>query len=220
LRLRFASAKSRARLLKPAAGTTNSRCLKGGKNYTKTAPIQFEEFAPCISWWKKREETPVRYLTLAHVQRDRILTDNPRFFEVTPEEFERWRLLPGDLLIGVPAIRLPTVCESVKRCSDTTGRRIIVSPNPSIPAPITSAAGASFGPIVPLQQQEIDTDERARHRCRSPSESGPITEVRSPGGEAPCGRMLGYEHSRLGYRARRSEHLQMSPRRSLAPPWR
>jgi type I restriction enzyme M protein len=26
------------------------------KNYTKTAPIQFEEFAPCIQWWKNREE--------------------------------------------------------------------------------------------------------------------------------------------------------------------
>ncbi len=28
----------------------------GRKNYTKTAPIQFEEFAPCVAWWKKREE--------------------------------------------------------------------------------------------------------------------------------------------------------------------
>src|SRR5207302_8821186 len=26
------------------------------KNYTKTAPIQFEEFAACLAWWKKREE--------------------------------------------------------------------------------------------------------------------------------------------------------------------
>jgi type I restriction enzyme M protein len=26
------------------------------KNYTKTAPIQFEEFADCIKWWSKREE--------------------------------------------------------------------------------------------------------------------------------------------------------------------
>jgi type I restriction enzyme M protein len=26
------------------------------KNYTKTAPIQFEEFATCLAWWKKREE--------------------------------------------------------------------------------------------------------------------------------------------------------------------
>jgi type I restriction enzyme M protein len=29
---------------------------EGRKNYTKTAPICFEEFAPCIGWWKKREE--------------------------------------------------------------------------------------------------------------------------------------------------------------------
>jgi type I restriction enzyme M protein len=29
---------------------------EGRKNYTKTAPLQFEEFAPCIEWWKKREE--------------------------------------------------------------------------------------------------------------------------------------------------------------------
>ena len=29
---------------------------EGRKNYTKTAPIQFEEFAGCIAWWKQREE--------------------------------------------------------------------------------------------------------------------------------------------------------------------
>ncbi|MEJ2705374.1 MAG: class I SAM-dependent DNA methyltransferase [Sedimentisphaerales bacterium] len=29
---------------------------EGRKNYTKTIPIQFEEFADCIRWWKKREE--------------------------------------------------------------------------------------------------------------------------------------------------------------------
>jgi type I restriction enzyme M protein len=29
---------------------------EGRKNYTKTAPIQFEEFAPVIAWWDKREE--------------------------------------------------------------------------------------------------------------------------------------------------------------------
>src|SRR5258708_1375782 len=28
----------------------------GRKNYTKTSPIQFEEFADCLTWWKKREE--------------------------------------------------------------------------------------------------------------------------------------------------------------------
>ena len=29
---------------------------EGRKNYTKTAPIQFEDFAPLIAWWNKREE--------------------------------------------------------------------------------------------------------------------------------------------------------------------
>jgi len=30
---------------------------EGRKNYTKTAPIQFEEFAPLVAWWSKRKET-------------------------------------------------------------------------------------------------------------------------------------------------------------------
>jgi type I restriction enzyme M protein len=29
---------------------------EGRKNYTKTAPIQFEEFAPLVQWWAKRKE--------------------------------------------------------------------------------------------------------------------------------------------------------------------
>jgi type I restriction enzyme M protein len=29
---------------------------EGKKNYTKTAPLQFEEFAACLAWWKKRKE--------------------------------------------------------------------------------------------------------------------------------------------------------------------
>ena len=29
---------------------------EGRKNYTKTQPLQFEEFRPCLAWWKKREE--------------------------------------------------------------------------------------------------------------------------------------------------------------------
>jgi type I restriction enzyme M protein len=29
---------------------------EGRKNYTKTAPLLFDEFANCIFWWKKREE--------------------------------------------------------------------------------------------------------------------------------------------------------------------
>jgi type I restriction enzyme S subunit len=41
----------------------------------------------------------VRYLTVAHVHRNRVVTTDPRFFEVSAEELERWRLLAGDVLI-------------------------------------------------------------------------------------------------------------------------
>lgn len=42
---------------------------------------------------------PVRYLTVAHVQRNHILWDDPRFFEVKPTELERWLLRAGDVLV-------------------------------------------------------------------------------------------------------------------------
>jgi type I restriction enzyme M protein len=38
---------------------------EGRKNYTKTAPIQFEEFAPLVAWWHKRKETDQAWKTPA-----------------------------------------------------------------------------------------------------------------------------------------------------------
>jgi type I restriction enzyme M protein len=29
---------------------------EGRKNYSKTKPLQYEEFADCLKWWKKRKE--------------------------------------------------------------------------------------------------------------------------------------------------------------------
>ncbi|MEI6606778.1 MAG: restriction endonuclease subunit S [Verrucomicrobiota bacterium] len=48
---------------------------------------------------RKASLNPVRYLTVAHVQRNRVLVDDPRFFEVTASELDRWRLEKGDVLI-------------------------------------------------------------------------------------------------------------------------
>jgi type I restriction enzyme, S subunit len=42
---------------------------------------------------------PRRYITVAHVQRNRIDTSDPRYFEVSDAELELWRLLPGDVLV-------------------------------------------------------------------------------------------------------------------------
>lgn len=44
-------------------------------------------------------QNPARYLTVAHVHRNEIRVDDPRYFEVTPDELERWRLIAGDVLI-------------------------------------------------------------------------------------------------------------------------
>jgi type I restriction enzyme S subunit len=43
--------------------------------------------------------SPRRYITVAHVQRNRIDTGDPRYFEVSDDELQRWRLLPGDVLV-------------------------------------------------------------------------------------------------------------------------
>jgi type I restriction enzyme M protein len=37
----------------------------GRKKYTKTDPIQFEEFAPCIAWWNDRKEGPAAWTVRA-----------------------------------------------------------------------------------------------------------------------------------------------------------
>ena len=37
------------------------RLPEGQKSYSKTKPIQFEEFAPLIKWWNKREESEIAW---------------------------------------------------------------------------------------------------------------------------------------------------------------
>jgi type I restriction enzyme M protein len=54
---------------------------EGRKNYTKTQPLQFDEFKPCLDWWDKREENdrawrvPARSLLESGCNLDR---KNPR----------------------------------------------------------------------------------------------------------------------------------------------
>lgn len=50
---------------------------EGRKNYTKTMPLQFEEFAPCLEWWNDRQEggqawkVPAKELLAANCNLDR-----------------------------------------------------------------------------------------------------------------------------------------------------
>ncbi len=66
---------------------------KGRKNYTKTQPLQFEEFRDCMAWWSKRKENdqawrvPVKELLETNCNLDR---KNPRgkvdFEHLPPEQ--------------------------------------------------------------------------------------------------------------------------------------
>jgi type I restriction enzyme M protein len=71
---------------------------EGRKNYTKTAPLQFAEFAPCIEWWDKRQENerawkvPSAELLATGCNLDR---KNPRAKE------DITHLPPGDLAVSI-----------------------------------------------------------------------------------------------------------------------
>ncbi|MBI3099723.1 MAG: SAM-dependent DNA methyltransferase [Planctomycetes bacterium] len=73
---------------------------EGRKNYTKTQPLQYEEFAGCLAWWKKRKETerawrvPAAELLAAGCNLDR---KNPR----AKEDLEH--LPPEQLVEGIIA---------------------------------------------------------------------------------------------------------------------
>jgi type I restriction enzyme M protein len=66
----------------------------GRKNYTKTQPIQFDEFKPCVEWWSKRRENDQAWMVPA-----RELLDNDCNFDrknpSTKVDFEH--LPPGQL---------------------------------------------------------------------------------------------------------------------------
>lgn len=65
---------------------------EGRKNYTKTQPIQFDEFGDCIAWWSKRDENdhawkvPVKELLEANCNLDRKNPNGKIDFEHLPPE--------------------------------------------------------------------------------------------------------------------------------------
>lgn len=67
---------------------------EGRKNYTKTAPIQFEEFADCIAWWKKRKETDRAW----KVSAKELIANNCNLDRKNPSAKEDIAHLPPDLL--------------------------------------------------------------------------------------------------------------------------
>ena len=68
---------------------------EGRKQYTKTAPLQFEEFADCLKWWKKREENDRAWRMPA----DELLANNCNLDRKNPRAKPDIEHLPPEQLV-------------------------------------------------------------------------------------------------------------------------
>ena len=68
----------------------------GRKNYTKTAPLQFEEFGDCIDWWNQRRENGRAWKVAA----TELLTNNCNLDRKNPRGREDITHLPPEQLIA------------------------------------------------------------------------------------------------------------------------
>lgn len=67
---------------------------EGRKNYTKTQPIQFEEFKPCLDWWNKREENVYAW----KVSAEELLASNCNLDRKNPRGRVDFKHLPPEQL--------------------------------------------------------------------------------------------------------------------------
>ena len=71
---------------------------EGRKNYSKTAPIQFEEFAPCTNWWKKRQENERAW----RVSANDLLVDGCNLDRKNPRaKLDVSHMTPDDLVANI-----------------------------------------------------------------------------------------------------------------------
>jgi type I restriction enzyme M protein len=68
---------------------------EGKKNYTKTAPLQFDEFAPLLAWWPNREENERAWLVPA----DQIAADGYNLDRKNPNAAVDFAHLPPEQLV-------------------------------------------------------------------------------------------------------------------------
>jgi len=126
-------------------------------------------------------DNPTAYITVAHVQRNRIdMSVPPRFFEVSPAELERWRLKFGDLLIiegngSADQIgRVALFRDEIENCVHQN-HVIRARPNRSVAAPEYLNVYLNS----PLGQDEVQRRSRTTSGLRTLS-VGRISEIEVP----------------------------------------
>lgn len=85
----------------------------GRKNYTKTAPMQFEEFADCLAWWDNREENERAW----RVPASEILANGCNLDRKNPRAAADLAHLPPEELVASIAAkegRIAAILEEIK----------------------------------------------------------------------------------------------------------
>jgi type I restriction enzyme M protein len=86
---------------------------EGRKNYTKTLPLQFEEFQDCMSWWNKRKEDDQAW----KVSAKELLDGNYNFDRKNPRAKTDFEHLPPEQLaddILRKELRIAELMENIK----------------------------------------------------------------------------------------------------------
>ena len=84
---------------------------EGRKNYTKTNPLQFEEFEPCLKWWNKREENKFAW----NVPVEEIIKNNYNLDIKNPRGKEDYVHLPPEKLIEDILGKEQKIAEIIKK---------------------------------------------------------------------------------------------------------
>ena len=92
---------------------------EGRKNYTKTAPIQFEEFAACQAWWTQREENERAW----KVPAAELLANGCNLDRKNPRAKEDITHLPPEQLAA-------SILEKEQRIAEIMGRILFFPPPP------------------------------------------------------------------------------------------
>ena len=87
---------------------------KGRKNYTKTAPLQFEEFEPCLKWWNSRAENDQAW----QVSASELLASNCNLDRKNPRASEDINHLPPQQLVSSIIQKEQRITEIITRIRD------------------------------------------------------------------------------------------------------
>jgi type I restriction enzyme M protein len=92
---------------------------EGKKNYTKTAPIQFEEFADCLAWWNKRKENERAW----RVPAERVAENGYNLDIKNPNAKADFEHLPPEQLAEDILQKELRIAEIMREIKDLLGRK-------------------------------------------------------------------------------------------------